>query len=310
MLQLLIELSYNICNYCIDVNFNVLFVSELWRAVNLRTVSIFNAYCLFFAMMFCTPINAKVFIHTDNEADLINLKENQPLSLSTETNLLVLDLSHEVAKLELAPLKRSLKFMDDGESVCVINKIKTKAREKKYLFSKPINLFFNRRLYQADHLKPLFLDGPIDLYELFTFFPNRKLVVSSQMSYGDELDKQISKLPAQNVIVRQSGLQGLGIIEMLSQQRVDYAIINPQEINDLPFEFDATSYEIAGVSPFILGRLMCADTPATQQYIARLNQRIDETLKDKRLYKAHLNFISDKERLYFEHYYYQAFYGG
>lgn len=249
----------------------------------------------------------QVYLHTDNHQDFYAFNTKQSLSLSTETNMLALGVLQSEVNIELMPLKRSMKFMDAGQNVCVINKIKTKLRASKYLFSAPVNLFFNRRLYQNKNLEQLSTESPVDLNKLVNTYPNRKIVISSQISYGEELDAILADLPAESLIVRESASQGRGIIEMFHQGRADYAILHPQELVNLGFDFQANNYEIANTQAYVLGHVMCADTPKNREFLTRLNSNIQINVRSGQLYYAHLKHIDKPYQSAFSRYYHHAF---
>lgn len=53
-----------------------------------------------------------------------------------------------VDKLLFAPHERISTLMSEGEPICTPFRLKTEEREKVYVFSRPTDFFFNRRLYQ------------------------------------------------------------------------------------------------------------------------------------------------------------------
>ncbi len=251
---------------------------------------------------------ARVYVHSDNEQDVFSFDAVNPVSLSVETNMLALAIPRVDIRVELVPLKRSLTFMDNEQPVCVINKLKTAERVEKYLFSKPVNLFFNRRLYQQPELEQLEHSESVSLVEIFKRFPERKLIISSQISYGDDLDQQIKQIPKRNVIVRDAGLQGKGIIQMFAQKRADYALLYPQELVTLTTPLNSPSYEVAGINPYVTGHIMCAETALTKQFIGELNENIDNSLTSGELHRAHLKYIDAGSINALERYFKEVFY--
>ena len=274
--------------------------------VVIKLKNIFVKLLYFYTILTVGFVSAKVQLHSDNQFDVMSLQKLQPSSLSVETNLAILGLPSKELSIALVPLKRSLKFMDDGLPVCVLNRIKTAQRSKKYLFSHPVNIFINRRLYQLNDLSAL-SDEVVDLEVLFQEYPDRKLVISSQLSYGDELDTIIRRLPKDNLIVRNSGSQARGTIEMFIKKRAEYALFTPQEFVGEGYKMNTISYEIKNIEPYIVGHLMCSNTPETKHYIKQVNAKIEKLVKQERMYKIHLRHLSEGQGSYFDKYYKQTY---
>ncbi|MFY8349081.1 hypothetical protein AAEU29_00810 [Pseudoalteromonas sp. SSM20] len=251
---------------------------------------------LFLRLLLCvlsfwlTPLVAKIYIHTDSADDLNNFVHRQMQSLSSATNLLALDPTNNDLHFEFVPLKRSLKFMQKGESICVINKIQTAQRTKQFIFSKPVNLFLSRRLYQHADLPYNPTSEPVNLKALFATFPERRLIISDQISYGDNLDKFISELPENNKIIRRGASHISGVLDMFSEKRGDYALLYPLELSNSSLNKPTLNFEIAGIEPYILGRLMCIDSEKTKKLIERVNQQIDRLNEAGVLLKTHLEY--------------------
>lgn len=231
-----------------------------------------------------------MYIHTDSADDLNNFVQGRMQSLSSATNLLALDPFNNDLQFEFVPLKRSLKFMQKGEPICVINKIQTAQRIKQYIFSKPINLFLSRRLYQHADLSYNPQNKPVNLKALFTSYPERRLIISDQISYGDNLDKFISELPESNKIIRRGASHISGVLGMFAENRGEYALLYPLELTDSSLDKPTLSFELAGTEPYILGRLMCVNSEKTKGLIERVNNQIDRLNKAGILLKTHLEY--------------------
>jgi len=259
-----------------------------------------------FALLQLHTAFAKVEIHTDNPFDIENLKAKKAEGFAVSTNLAALENEYSEVKFAMVPLKRTMKFIEQKQNVCVLNRIKTRERAELYLFSKPINLFFNRRLYQSADLDPLSTKA-IDLIELFKQYPKRRIIISNQLSYGDELDAVIKQLPKKNIVVRNSGNQARGVLEMFYQKRAEYALIAPQELDGDDLEINSQSYELKGIPPYVVGHLMCANTPKTQALIKRVNKKITDLIQYQELYNIHLDYLSQAQHIYFKQYYQKVF---
>lgn len=93
---------------------------------------------------------SSITLHTDdhNLTNRIN-QPHAPFSASVDTAQLLVDaLGYDKPILEVS-LKRSFQQIENGESVCVINKIKSAEREKKYTISLPLNFFSNPTVISA-----------------------------------------------------------------------------------------------------------------------------------------------------------------
>ena len=125
---------------------------------------------------------------------------------------------------------------------------------------------------------------------MFVQYPQRRLIVSDQISYGDKLDQQTTKLPEQNKIVRRGASHVQGILDMFSEKRGEYALFYPLEMSAKQWQESTVSYTVAGIEPYLLGRLMCVNNSETRQFIKKVNKQIDTLNQDGALLRAHLKY--------------------
>jgi len=200
---------------------------------------------------------------------------------------------------------------ESDKSICVVNKIRTKERLGKYLFSLPINLFLGFRLYQHNTYTPLTgftsFDSSVHLDDLFKQKPDTRVLISDQISYGDIIDKQLHNLPKKNKILRSSREHDTGIIKMFEQGYAEFSILYPQQVYKHEPGLKAHSYAIASSPPFVLGHLMCTKTPATVDFIEQVNSNLTSDINYEELLEIHLRFIRPTEQLMFKYYFKQAF---
>jgi len=253
-----------------------------------------------------------VYIHTDNLIDLKAFEsKNGANNLSVATNLLALNFAGINIQYKYMTLKRSLQFMAQERNICVVNKIKTKERKTKYLFSQPINLFLGRRLYQLTFYEPLAdnhsVDHKVQLNEVFKQKPNAKVLIAAQISYGDILDEQLTDLPAKNKVVRHSSGHDDGIINMFTQNRAEFSLLYPQRVYKFRSKLKVRSYGIASISPFVLGHLMCTKSPTTKAFLKEVNNNLNSADKALSLLNIHLDLINASDKEIFEYYFRQAF---
>ena len=246
-----------------------------------------------FSILFCVLAQAKISVYTDNPYDVESFKQLENRSLSAESTIFALGIPK--VTVELMPFKRALKLMDDRKPVCVINRIKNDERGKKYLFSNPINIFLNRRLYQLAELETTDITQPVIFKELFEKYPDRKLIVSSNLSYGNELDELIANIDAKYKLIRHGAIHhSRGIIRMFVEGRGHYALIEPFELMDNEFGLgDKTrSFSIAGVPAYMLGHLMCANTSETDAFIEQVNDYLSQKVNRAKLFDIHKKYYA------------------
>jgi len=254
-----------------------------------------------------------IYVHSEVLSDFKDLKNDNPTNdLSVATNLHALSPMQPTIKFEYMTTKRSLMFMEKGDkNRCVVNKIRTKERLDKYIFSLPINLFLGYRLYQHNTNTPLpgytSFDSKLHLDELFKKSPDARVLISDQISYGDVLDNQLTSLPQKNKILRSSREHNTGIIKMFEQGYAEFSILYPQQVYKHKPGLKARSYTIASSPPFVLGHLMCTKTPATVDFIEQVNSNLTSDINYEELLEIHLRFIRPTEQLMFKYYFKQAF---
>lgn len=258
--------------------------------------------------------NPKVYIHTDNLVDLAGFQSGKLTnSLSLQTNGNVLKVDGVIINYEYMTPKRSFLLMDEGKDICVVNKIKTPDRLRKYLFSSPVNMFLNRRLYQKSNDVPLKgINGePIEevfLPSVFKKRPNSRLLLTDQISYGFEVDEQLKGIPSKNKLVRGGSEYDNGVFEMFFKNRGDFVLFLPQQVYNQPQIEKTRSYKLSQIKPYELGHLMCADTRVNHEFLTSVNENIKKLVATSQLLTFHLQYLSVNEHKIFEQYFKQEFY--
>ncbi|WP_284245350.1 hypothetical protein [Thalassotalea insulae] len=253
-----------------------------------------------------------VNIHTDNLNDFLgitNQAHNSALSVTTN-QLLFANLAIKL-NFNYMTTQRSTTQMDEGENICLIDRIKTPLRASKYLFSLPVNLYLSRRFYQNIHAPvindpELLIDGALDLLAFFKKYPDKKLLLSHKISYGNALDNLLANLPDKNKTYRRGAAHETAIVDMLVFERVNYTLLYPQQISEQNIKTPLRSYEIAGIPPFVAGRLMCTNSAEMQLFIEKVNQTLKRLYDNKILFNAHLTFIPDEYADVLAKYFHQA----
>ena len=240
---------------------------------------------------------ATIHIHTNNPTDKANLQNGVEESISVATNLLVLDTLADDIRFSHMTSQRSLQHMDRGESICVVNRVKNPSRVEKYWFSLPVNIYIGFRLYQNAKFPALANPSqPVDLLNVFRKRYGAKLLLAAQGSYGAELDKLLTRLPKRNKIYRGGTDHDEGITRMFNRGRAEFVLYYPQLFHETPLGVPVNVYQLAGVSPYILGHFMCSRTPQTKDFLARLNNRIRQLYQSGQLLEVNLAHTTESDR--------------
>ncbi|GAA5130008.1 hypothetical protein [Thalassotalea piscium] len=272
---------------------------------------LYRQFLLLITLLFTTLISTcnaeQITIHTNNWAEFNAFQNNDATeSLSIATNMHALKDVYSSIKFKYMTTQRTLQYIDEGHSICVVNRVKTKERLEKYIFSQPINLFLSQRLYQQADSTPLqSSNNVINLSDIFNEKPNAQILLAEQVSYGDAIDAELKKIPEKNIMRRYSGEQDIGIANMFVKKRAEFAILYPQQVFNFITNIDARSYEINGNPPYILGYLMCTKNPANSNFIKKVNHQLNSNIEE--LLKLHLNFVDPTDKIMLTHYFDQAF---
>lgn len=263
----------------------------------------FNKLILYVLPLLCissgyTRENQSIILHTDNWKDYLYYQSPnyQAPSLSAAANISTLRELNYTIRYEYMPLKRSLRFMKSGAEVCVVDKIKSAERVKSYSFSLPMNVYLSRRLYQQTFL-PKLASEKINILDILRANPEHKILITSQISYGEGLDNLIAKIPKQQIVLRGSGEHSKGLLDMFSSRRAEYALLFPQALIDNNVTLAARTYQLASTPAYILGHLMCVKSPKTQDFIDQLNTIIRAQFKSTKLLHIHKDYIDSNSHL-------------
>jgi len=253
-----------------------------------------------------------IYIHTDTLQDFNALKsKNIKYNLDVASNLYALKTQSTDIKFEYMETKQSLLLMDKGESICIMNRIKTINRLEKYLFSQPVNLYLSRRLYQNNSYPPVDVNelegGRVLLSDLFIKRPKAKVIISGQISYGDDLDTQLAKLSEINKMTRYSNEQDIGLIAMFAKGRAEFALLYPHQVYESNIKVKGRTYSIDSVPPYILGHLMCTKNNHSKSFIKSINNHLSTPPNLDELLKIHLSYINPIDQLEVKSYFHKTF---
>ena len=235
-------------------------------------LKLFCWVCLIITLCW-SSVSLAIVIVTDSKNMFDVIAHNKPPQSFPEEvyNRVLTQLS--VDKLLFAPHERISTLMSEGEPICTPFRLKTEEREKVYVFSRPTDFFFNRRLYQQKSSEPIsqkFLDSNgnvIDLVEMLVSSTEYTLLTGANHSYGDFLDDIIAKIPPNNLYVRHGIDPYSSMIEMLSKGRVAFYLTYPSIMRSNPEVENLRSYGIAGTPRYEEGHLMCNDLEGSRAFL-------------------------------------------
>ncbi len=202
---------------------------------------------------------------------------------------------------------------------CAINRIKTSKRLENNLYSLPINLYLELRLYaKRNKNKPPFPQSVLNnkselssLAQLFTLKPNHILGVDQGRSFGAFLDKQINELNEHNLVVRSGGIRSLSVAYMLFKNRVDYVIDYPSEmklaLDEFAGKITLDSVKVTTGNNYIVGYIACSKSDFGQQTIEDINKELLKLYKTPDFYQAHARYLDKADIAEFNLAYEQVF---
>jgi len=254
---------------------------------------------------------------TDDKDDEKNYLEDNQLSIGTDTiNLVIKALKNYKLTFQLVTIPRINLLLKSADNICGANRVKTNERALNNIFSLPINVYPGVRLYynnkHSDVPKSIINQhGEVNsLSELFKMQPDKVIGLSKGRSFGMYLDKQISQIPKENVILRAGTGRYKALMEMLLKKRIDYLIDFPTEVKrrmDLEAlngrinaSADITSIAIAKSPAFIFGRIACTKTVVGEAFIAEVNEILLALYKKPTFYQAHARYINKNDLVAFK----------
>ena len=232
-------------------------------------------------------------------------KDINPYSTSTDTvHLLMKELEYTQPVLNV-PLARAFRSLDDGENVCVVNKIKTPEREEKYLYSLPLNVFHTQRLYQLADLPPVneaLLDeqgAVLSISDVLAAYPDTAIVLPEVYSYGQQVDADVASINPDQIIPIANHAFYTRFMQLFLAKRTDFALIFPAAFYrtfGTEHELDVRSYAISGNAPFVEGHILCSNTPIGEFNIAKIDTAIQRVYRKPEFLEAHTEYLSPSMR--------------
>lgn len=189
---------------------------------------------------------------------------------------------------------RIAQLLKTHNNACIDNRLKIRSREKYSYYSLPQDIYLGLELYRLAGSSPLpiaVVDKDrevINLPELFDLYPGSVLGIADGISYGVDIDRQLSTLDQTNIYRRAGSLRLKGLLNMLLKERIDYAIFYPSELSRLVSPHIALeSYSLAGAPDYMVGHFTCSKTTAGKDIISEIDEILTEAYQSEAFYQAH-----------------------
>ncbi len=245
-------------------------------------------------------------IHVHSQVAVEQINSRAPTSLSVETLTHLFDAANLDVQVELFPTARTKMMMRRGDNICVPNRVKNVLREQEFLFSLPINFYLENRFYSladvnlipAIHLNN---QGQIrDIALLMQTLPDKRILVPTNISFGEFIDNELSKVKPQQIISTHQTDYFEHYFGMLKARRADFAVLNSSALAyyaknaglDLGF---LRSFGISGNHDIVAGHFMCAKTPAGQAFIDKINPVIASFYTSPEYHELYFKYLSENE---------------
>lgn len=248
-----------------------------------------------------------VELHSDdfNLTTRVNSEDADYDSTATETAQLLLDQLQYENDILNVPLARSLNDIEKGRPVCVINKIKSKEREQRFLYSLPLNIFQTQRFYQHATLPPIpkhLLNDKgevINIAEVLRAYSHSSLIVAENYSYGDVLDAQIRQAEPNQIIKVSNPTFYSRFFTLFENQRSDFALIFPSALFSIygtKVPIRLRDYPIAGNPRTVSGHVLCEKGESGEMMIEQINGAIRALYERPEFVSAHLKYLAEDKK--------------
>ena len=244
--------------------------------------------------------------HADNAflTKRVNL-DDKPYSTSVDTvQMLVDELGYKDPVLHV-PLVRSFAYMQHGENICVLNKIKVPEREKNHLYSLPLSFFQTQRFYQLASLPPIdkhLLDKKgqlLSVSKVMKAYPDAFIVMPEDYSFGERIDEDLKQVGREQILRVPNDVYYSRFMDMFAKGKSDFALIFPATLyrsfgENMPIK--VRSYSIADNPDYVSGHVICPNTPQGAKHIARINAAIKRIYPKAEFIDAHTRYLPAQDR--------------
>lgn len=243
---------------------------------------------------------------TDDRGDLPHYLSVSPYSIGMDTTNLVLSLlSGFEFEFGYASVARFDAQLSNTPNTCVANRVKKPDREKKHLFSLPLNLHPNARLYfrksQITIPTGLFNEkGELSsIRAIMDANPGSRIAIIKGVSFGPGLDTLLAELSTEQVSYYSVDNRYESGPKLLRDGLVDFSLSYPSEmtsfVND---DADSVQYDSRPLKlkqQFVISHIACSRSTLGKKIINKINQILMRNYKQDAFIQAHLRHIPSQD---------------
>ncbi|WP_088331422.1 transporter substrate-binding domain-containing protein [Lacimicrobium sp. SS2-24] len=244
---------------------------------------------------------------TDDPYDLDYYLSDTPYSINMDTTNLVLSQLRDVAlhfnSVSVARIDLQLR---QTRNTCVSNRMRTPERDKHNLFSLPVNIHPLARLYYntqkvnlPSHL--ITKDNKLrSIVALLNANPGSSIAIAKGVSYGTEIDAQLSQLASSQVTYYSVDNRNLAEPKLLTERFVDVVLDYPsdvykQSLTPLPNSTIA-SIPLEQEQQYIISHIACSRSEIGQNVIKQVNRILTSLYPTEAFLNAHLRHLPSGDR--------------
>ncbi|TCI05537.1 transporter substrate-binding domain-containing protein [Corallincola luteus] len=212
---------------------------------------------------------------------------------------------------------RAIAQIREQRAGCVSNLLLTPKRAEELYFSEPFSLYFGLKLYYLSNnekvkaeLAHISSRRAVSLADILGADSAGRLGVVSGRAYGAEIDA-IIKQPEMRykLYVRGANDMAEGLLDMLSQGRVDYVLEYPEVVDHYVAEHELvlSSVSLKESNEMTTGHLACAKTAQGQRAIEQFNQVLADLVVQPAYLDAHLAGLPESLQKVFRQRFKQTF---
>lgn len=275
----------------------------------------------FFTFFFTYAVHAQqqeIIWLTDDNRDLSYLLLDDKTSIGLDTiNLVLKNLSNFQIDFQYASLARINRQLKSQENTCVGNRLKTKQREEDNLFSLPINIHPNVKLYYLkDNVK--LPQEVIDEYgqltslpALFNKLPKKVFGQAKERSFGEFIDQQLAELAVKNIAISHGNDRYNAISRLFFKRHIDFIIDYPSQLKGKILQYheskNIASIEISNAPNYLVSYIACTKSPIGEQFINQVNLAVKALYHTAEYYQAHIDYLPKTDHDAFKRFYLKTF---